>query len=239
LAAAESWDQHPFPNWSRDLVDRLLTDSPWAKPVTLPFHFQPPPERSRSDSNDAGIPASVGLLAGIRGIGSPGSQRSGREPRTAGQDQTPDGNPRVRTEVCLTIRWSSALPIRQALALERWMREGLEHPKAIEFLDCEEPDYVVEILGFPVQLVPQGTRRLEAELLQTAGVLLKGHGPIQATSAYVPQHGEHLSAELRFPRRDPIRADDGTLEFAAQAWPMKIQQKFKLKAMIYRGRLEL
>lgn len=239
LAAAGSWDQSSFPNWTRDVVERLLTDSPWAKPVSVRFEFQPLPERLRSDFSDVGLPGGIGLPTGIPGIGWPGGPGTGRNPRVPGQGPERGGGSSVPAEVYLTIRWSSALPIRQAIALDRWGRDGLDDPEAVRFLNREEPDYVLEIFGIPVIMAPQGARRLEAELLSTAGLFVKGRSPIRATSAHVPELGEHLSAELRFPRLDPISIDDGTVEFTAEAGPMNIAKKFKLKPMVYRGRLEL
>ena len=55
----------------------------------------------------------------------------------------------------------------------------------------------------------------------------------------VPEHGMHLMATLRFPRFENITAEDGVVQFSAEAGPARIECPFKLKAMIYRGRLEL
>jgi hypothetical protein len=237
LMVAESWEQDSFPNWTQDFVDKLLTDSPWAKPVTVAFEFQPAPKQLQSDFFQIGLPGGPGWPTRIPGTGWPGGGRT-RGPRTPAPGQGGE-NPSVRTEVYLTIRWSSALPIRQALALERWGRDGLQNPKAVEFLNHQEPDYVVEIFGLPAIMVPRGTRRLEEQLAKTATLFLKGHRPMQAASAEVPEYGEHLLATLRFPRFEAITADDGIMEFQASAGPMKIEKKFKLKPMVYRGRLEL
>jgi len=231
LIAGDSWDEQDFPNWKPQTVDRLLTDSPWARPLTVPFEYQPQPRQLQADLSDIEIPG------GTTGSGWPRGG-TGRSPRAAGSGQTPGRYP-VRTEVYLTIRWSSALPIRQALALERWTREGLDSAEAKEFLERREPEYVVEIFGLPARMVPQGTRRLEEELSSSVRLSVKGHRPIRATGASVPEYGEHLSVQLRFPRDESITADDGTLEFAGAAGPMKIETRFKLKEMVYRGRLEL
>lgn len=231
LIARDSWDEQDFPNWTPQTVDRLLTDSPWARPLTVPFEFRPQPSQLLDGLTDIEVPA------GSSGAGWP-RRSTGRSPGTAGPAQTPGRYP-VRTEVYLTIRWSSALPIRQALALERWTREGLDDAEAREFLERREPDYVIEIFGLPARMVPKGTRWLEAELSGSAQLSMRGRRPIRAAGASVPEHGEHLSAQLRFPRDDSISPEDGTLEFAAAAGPMKIETKFKLKDMVYRGRLEL
>ena len=88
-------------------------------------------------------------------------------------------------------------------------------------------------------MVRQGARRLEAELADTARLFLKGRRPVPVTAVHVPEYGNHLSAALRFPRFTSITAEEGTLELAAQTGQMKIEQKFKLSAMVYCGHLEL
>jgi hypothetical protein len=227
LAAAEPWERQPFPDWSPELVDRLLTDSPWSRPVTVAFDSEPSPH---SNYVTASL-AQIGLPR-IPGINWPGSRGPAAGPRL------PGGTTSVRTEVFLTIRWSSALPIRQALALERWTRAGLGNQEAVELLR-PPPDYVVEIFGLPPEVLPHGARRLEAELLQNSVLTLRSRPALKPTSCHVPEQGRHLSAELRFPRFESLSAEDGILEFAAQAGRMRISAKFRLKTMQYRGRLEL
>jgi hypothetical protein len=80
---------------------------------------------------------------------------------------------------------------------------------------------------------------LEEGLAKTASLLLKARAPIRASEVHVPEYGNHLSAEMHYPRIEAITPDDGTLEFAAEAGPVKIAHGFKLKAMVYQGRLAL
>jgi hypothetical protein len=229
--AARNWDRATFPEWSDDHVDKLLTDSPWARPMTLPFRFSAPAKRPYTVSEFAQIGEPLGLP---KGWPSGGPTTGNRTPRID------DGNaPPVQTEIYLTTRWSSALPMRQAMALHQFGRSGLNSAKAAELLQGTAAEYVLEVAGFPVGMVPQGVRRFEAELLASSTLLLKGRKPLRATAASVPEHGNHLIATMRFPRFENLSDNDGFIEFAAQAGPMDIRQKFKLRDMNYKGRLEL
>jgi hypothetical protein len=229
--AARNWDRATFPEWSDDHVDKLLTDSPWARPMTLPFRFSAPARRPFNVSEFAQIGEPLGLP---KGWPSGGPTTGSRTPRID------DGNaPPAQTEIYLTTRWSSALPIRQAMALHQFGRSGLSSAKAAELLQGNAAEYVLEVAGFPVGMVPQGVRRFEAELLESSTLLLKGRKTLRATAASVPEHGNHLIATLRFPRFENLSDSDGFIEFAAQAGPMDIRQKFKLRDMNYKGRLEL
>ena len=234
LLRADSWEKQPFPTWTADVVHQLLTDSPWARPVDVPFEFRPAPGAmlpSLSRSWQIGVPPSVPDWPGRR---SPRTTRRGPTTPAGGGRRYP-----VRAEVYLTVRWSSALPIRQALALERWGRRGVDQPEAVAFLNEPPSGYVIEIFGMPARLGAEGTKNLERDLKKTARLLLKGHRPIEPLTVEVPEHGEHLSAELHFPRLQSVSAEMGTLEIHAAAGGLEIESKFKLKAMVYAGRLEL
>jgi len=229
---ARNWERAAFPEWSDEHVDKLLTDSPWARPMTLPFRFSAPARRPNAVSGFAQIGEPLGLPKGWPGSSTPGA--GNRAPRID------DGNaPPVQTEIYLTTRWSSALPMRQAMALHQFGRAGLNGAKAAELLQDNTAEYVLDVAGFPAGMVPQGARRFEAELLASATLLVKGRTTLRATAASVPEHGAHLIATLRFPRFDALSDGDGWIELAAQAGPMDLRQKFKLRDMNYRGRLEL
>ena len=232
-AAAKSWEQPAFPNWTPEFLDKMLTDSPWARPITVPFVFQPQPQPQadplRSEFQIQ-IPRGIGIPSRIPGVGLP----TGRVPTTSG-----GRTPGVRTEMYLTIRWSSALPIRQALALQQFGRDGLEDPRAVELIAKPERDCIVEVAGFRLTMVPQGAAALEKELAKSAKLVVRNRRAAVPSSVQVPEHGMHLMATLRFPRFENITAEDGVVQFSAEAGPARIECPFKLKAMVYHGRLEL
>lgn len=239
LAAAGSWERRPFPDWTSAEVDRILTDSPWAKPLTVAFELEPPPTRLLSDFSDVGFPGRVGLPTGIPGVGWPGGGRQGSGSPGPGSGQGGGGGSSVRTEAYLTIRWSSALPVRQAVALDRWGRAGLDSPDAVAFLHGEESDYIVEAFGLPVIVVHKKVDQLENELVANAALLPKGRAPIRASSVHIPDYGQFLAITFRFPRDKSIDLDDGSVEFTATTAQFDFRKKFKLDPMVYGGRLEL
>ena len=206
LAAAGFWEKQPFPNWTPNEVEKLLTDSPWAREVHCRFEYTPPARRLTSEFQ-------IGFPRGRSGGGA---------------------SPGVQTEVYLTVRWSSALPIRQALALQEAGRD-----KAAVELPPEPKEYIVEVFGLPAIMAPEGAMRVQEDLEKSASLWWKGGRTIRASSVTVPEHGMHLSAEIRFPRSPEITEESGALEFSARAGAIKIEPKFKLKPMVYRGRLEL
>jgi hypothetical protein len=220
---ARNWDRATFPDWSPDHIDKLLTDSPWARPHTLPFRFSAPAPINRFDQ--IGEP-----------LGFPKGWPTSSPKPTNIPIQTA---PPVQSEIYLTTRWSSALPIRQALALHQFGRAGLQSAHAASLLNESPDEYILDVAGFPAGSIPQGARRFEAELLQSATINVKGHKPLHATAVSVPEHGNHLVATIRFPRKENFAEQPGFIEFTAHSGPMDIRQKFKLQEMTYKGRLEL
>lgn len=142
----------------------------------------------------------------------------------------------VATEVHLTVRWGSALTVRQANAALL----GPETRAAQKLLATEPREYVIEVAGFPASVI-RDSQALEKELTASAVLTGKGRKTLAAVSASVPEFGTHLLAEIRFPRDPAITLEDREIEFAASALSgaMRIRAKFSLKAMVHAGRLEL
>ena len=123
--------------------------------------------------------------------------------------------------------------------MQEFGANGLESEKARELLNATQAEYVVEIAGFPTTVIRQGAKRFAAELLDTARILAPGRAPLRATSSHVPEYGMHLVATLRFPRFDDLDRKEGTIDVVAQSGSMNIRERFKLKDMVYGGKLEL
>lgn len=232
-AWARSWERPAFPNWDADFIDEMLTDSPWARPLTVKFPWQPAPRHQ---------PLLTGFLQLAGDIPLPGRIPGGG--RTTGGGPRPDSRPSgpvqpVQTEMYLTVRFSSALPIRQALALMEFGRSGLDDPRAVQLLNAEPEECVVEVAGFPTISMNRGAAALAEDLRKSARLTVKGSEPVAAKTAEVPEHGMHLVATLRFPRLGDLPVSEGVLQFSASSGTIRIEQPFKLKQMVYRGRLEV
>lgn len=145
----------------------------------------------------------------------------------------------VRTEIFLTIRWASALPVRQAARLAEFGIAGLKEEKAVEQLKQNDTEFIVEIAGFPTTLLKYISKDFERDLMRSAKILIPGRDVISATAVEIPEHGMHRMAAIHFPRVKDLDANDGSIEVRASSGPLSIHQRFKLKEMVYEGRLEL
>ena len=122
LAAANFWDTKAYTEWSSKEVEELLTDSPWARRISVVIPVPPRP------SEDAG-----------------GGGRGGR----GGDDGGGRGFPVPSPQLKLLITWRSALPVREALVR---LPNGATNPGADQqpLLD-RPPAYIITIAGVPTR----------------------------------------------------------------------------------------
>ncbi|MCP5116597.1 MAG: hypothetical protein GY953_37690, partial [bacterium] len=239
LAHAAFWHKKQFPNWSQRDVDRMLTDSPWAKSTSVSIELRPRRVNHLASAfSDIGLPRGTGWPGGL---GWPGGGGGSRVPTSRpGPGQGSSVPPVVtRGEAYLTVRWSSALPIRQAALLDRHGSLEAAPAEEVEALHTQPGDYILEIFGIPAQVIQSSRKDMEESLMDTSQLTLPSRRPVRATYAHAPVHGQYRFLTLRFPRTEPITVEQKQVALFASAGPFEVQQKFKLKTMLYGGRLEL
>lgn len=209
--AADFWAQKKFLDWNQKECQRLLNDSPWARVVE--FH---PPGDGGGDDEDA--------------------------PGRLNCDTCSDSGNRgaLPPSVLATVRWQTALPVKQALAKTRFGDEVKNSPEAASLLGQREPFFVVALAGLPRKFVRTSAQRIKSNSI----LKVKNKPPIAAASV----RGEALPNEravvyLTFPRTQngvpAISIEDAEVEFDLDLGPSDIKRKFKLKDMVYEGKLEL
>ena len=120
LAAADFWEEEEFTAWSDREVQRMMSNSPWAKRVTVVFPR--PPSAVISDE--------VGAVRGGRG----------------GFGGNPfGGSPQSR----LIVQWRSALPMRQAIVRGRIGEGGPLDPAGRQLLAQVPSGYFIVVSGLP------------------------------------------------------------------------------------------
>jgi hypothetical protein len=218
---AQDFGKPPFPEWKDSTVLRVLTDSPWSKSVNVrlewikreeqPVTYKDVPGADRSPNKGFGSP--------VGGIG---------VPRT-----------RLPAEADLLIRWSSALPVRQAAALYR-QREGKLSPARLnELIGVPATDYVLEIRGIPAEIAHSGAESIEAIARQSTELRTASGRVIKPSGAKVSMQGTSLTVFVHFPRTAPIGVEERDVEFLGGFQVFEFRMKFKLSPMMYLGRLEL
>ncbi len=234
----------------------MLTKSPWASRVKIALTgFRRGGRRPLGSGRDSGSGGYGGAgsqgpieYGGARGAGSTGSSRAGRRLGGSGT---------FRPSLRLTIRWNSALPIQQALA-KTFPSKEIHPPESQPVGEIQQKRmyYVIEVSGLPPRMFRRNEDRLQSisERLKSASFLkIHGHDPTPAEAVHIrPNQGTILDIQsgqvaggflVLFPRgrngSHLITLEDKRVEFVTKMGPLEIKRKFKLKNMVYNGKLAL
>jgi hypothetical protein len=223
VCAGEIWSSKDYTRWSAEDVNRLLTDSPWAKQASASFSI---PQKEEEHPVIPPPGASTANMGGTRGVA------DGRWDGGVGRN-IDDSSPKLP----VTIRWDSALPIRQALLRSRFGDHVSEPGDLKQNLNQPERDYIITVIGLLASHQSRDREHMEKELMGAAKLIRTGKAPIKPEN--VTLDASIGAIQVLFPRTDAISPDDKEVTFELQFGSIKVMKKFRLKAMTYKGRLEL
>lgn len=208
--AKDFWNDKKPSDWTEDEVQQMLTKSPWAK-----------------DASIFDTAAHKGVASAPRAGGAYGRRRY----------DSPDGKS-LPTVAGLqgwraTVRWESALPVRDAM-------------KASKTADMSE-NYVIALVGdIPGASVPSdddsaAERQQKLDVLKESTRLERKEDPLELQQVKIaPRTPLSPSGTLYyFSRVIPIVPDDKQVTFVTKVGPLEVKCKFTLHDMFYHGNLEL
>ncbi len=237
LRASDSkWMEKDHTQWSSAEANRVLQDSPWARQAaafigTLDEDAREFPVKSPT-ARDAG-------LGGRQVSDGNWDGGVGRLPR--------GGNPTLP----VVVRWNSALPVREALL--RTHSQGVQDTEH----SLAEPDkfYIISVQGLvrarqdaqpeadSAEGPPNGGRvpfdinQIRQGLMNQSRLYPKNQkGIIPEDISINDATGEVL---IYFPKTVPLDLKDKEVTFQTSYGSVKVTQRFKLKDMLYHGKLEL
>jgi hypothetical protein len=262
LFAADFWKTKDSSVWTSEEINKLLSDSPWARAKTVqPEQSQRPRTMGRRGGGfgypGGGYPGGGGGYPGGGGGYPGGGGGGGSYPGGSNGGDASQAGP-----MNLTIRWDSALPVQQAL-----MRQGAGPADELKAATAAtDKYYVVEVLGLRL---PQSRSRssypddqnsnstsnnndddngprqnqnndaLRSQLLDAAQLAPKGKSSIYAQDVQIDGPGGIDGVRFLFPRTNPINAADKEVDFILNIRRIKVEEKFKLNDMQYEGKLAL
>lgn len=225
LLAADFWEKKAPASWTGEEVETILTDSPWAQVGAISFvGDKSQPIGGGSGRGGIGRRRSPFPTSGpTKGTGQPNGGWGGRFATAGTQSHAfRDGD--------IVVRWSSALPIREAL----------EQAGAAD--NALRPELLNDYYVISLSSVPPGMARLvdEPDQLRAAARLIpKDRAPIRAELIEIRPQPGLPGIDLCFPRSGKLTADDRQLLFELVAEDYQLKAKFKPRDMVYRDRLEL
>jgi len=248
LWAADFWQAKPFANWDQKDIQKILTDSPWAKKVSVAMPGRAGGGGGGGDVGGGGGrggrggPAGPSIDPGIAGGGgggiaeTAGGGRGGGFGGGGGGGDT--GAAAVTPAVQLLVTCQSALPVREALAKLKYGSEAATSPDAKKLVEGEQQYYIIMVGGLPGYIQPRDNDAKQA-LVKATTLSAKGKDALAAADVQFQMDGRNVDAYFVFPRMNPFTVEDKEVEFATKAGPLGVKQKFNLKNMVINGKLEM
>lgn len=225
--AEDFWTTKQYLQWTDDEVRRLMTNSPWAKDVTVSAPVSALGVRGERAGGST-APTDVEQTGG-------GGGRGGRRRGSAADGFSDAGAPQAA--LTLNISWRSALPLRQALVRSRVGAGARVIPsEAEELIGKDQTDYVIVVTGVPAGLA----RTLEAPDAARQVTLRAGKkDAVPAANIEIQRRTRSVDLVLAFPKTEAIAAEDKEVEIVVRLGQIQAKKKFNLKEMLYNGKLEL
>jgi hypothetical protein len=225
LAAADFW-QKPYTEWSDKDTAKMMTDSPWAKSVSV----------SMAGPGGAGgaPPMPPGGGGGFGGPGGPGGPQGG-----GGSEFGPGAQGSAPPTFDVVARWQSALPIRQAFVRLKFGAEANKSAEAGKILEQQDKPYEIVLSG-PMGMFLGGKPGDAAKALSEVSFLSSRRtGQIKAVQIEVGKPGKTMDVVFAFPRSMPFTVEDKEVELVTKLGTSTLKYKFKLKDMVLNGKLEM
>jgi hypothetical protein len=258
--AADFWKDKAYGQWSDDEVTKMLSSSPWAQSTKASAPNQGAGQRGggmgrrggMGGGRGGGYPGGGGGYPGGGG-GYPGG--GGGYPGGGGGGYPRGGGGGSMPSFTATIRWQSALPVREALLRQSGVTKP-DDSKVAEKLTAPVTSYVIAVLGLPERLPTRGgrygrgsdsddrdkdSRDQDADQLDQmkSGTRLNPKDRASIYPEKVERDKDGMTILFTFPRTAAISLDEKEVEFVTHAGAIEIRHKFKLKDMVYQGKLEL
>lgn len=215
--ADQAWKNKQYPEWTEDDAKEVMTNSPWAKTVVV-TPIKPSDKQGQPGSHRGRI-----AFGGL-GIGRPGSGGAGRHGGDDGGSAATPGQPAT-----LTLRWESALPMREAELKAR---------------DTGAPDvaddyYAIAVYGMPRGAITDDSKERSDELKKLATLKREGKKDLRPTRVDILLRESGPVVVYLFSKSAEFTWRDHGILFEAQISRLKFSQTFSTDDMTFHGKLEL
>ncbi len=219
--AGDFWKSKKFSTWNDEESKKVLEDSPWARQVPIKYIF----------AGGRGGPGMGGGM-GRGGMGGGGGEGGG--------GFGPLGPPKAEAQTPkATLRWQSALPVKQAMARLRYKDEVEKSEEAAKSLSRQEGQYILSVSG-----VMGAPNSFKTEVLKAGATLKIGSlDPMPPSDVLVDRNGMSTVLFFAFPKAQAgshiIEEKDKSIEFQLKTPNIELKGKFSLDDMVYQSKLEI
>jgi hypothetical protein len=234
LPAADFWQSKPYTEWTDKEVQKLLSNSPWSKEVVVSLGGAGgggTGKGGRSKGGGGGGGGDAGFDGPAMGSGGGNAGTKGGQSVSEVGGGTPSGGTPTMN---LVVSWRTALPLREAIAKQKHPEDAATSPEAKKLIEEPQKWYILVVSGLPARM-GRGGPEMKEMLLKNTSLSIKGKEPI------VPEdlQSSGSSAIFLFPKTVAIDMDDKEVEFSTKLGQTQVRTKFKLKDMVFNGKLDL
>ena len=214
--AADFWAK-PSTEWGDKDLQKMITNSPWAHSFSV---------GGGPVSTDPGAPGPMSERGGGRGGGGGGGGAPGGGPPPGGGGMG---------SATIIARWQTALPVKQAFVRLKYGAEAGTSPDARKLLEREETTYSIVLTGPFTSLIRTGSpESVKKGIMEVSVLSAKGKDVMPSDVQLGPK-----DMLFTFPRTTAFTLDDKEVEFSTKLGELAVKYKFKLKDMVYNGKLEM
>jgi len=222
LCASQPWANKDPSQWTAAELQRILTDSPWAQQAMASFGKPLEPD-------DMPVTPPLGPQGGMSGArGASDGRWDGGIARNTGIGDVPS--------LPVTVRWDSALPVREALSRSKDSTASIVAERAAK-------DYVITVIGLVPADTPASAEHPANDPAQIQGFVVNSRLVPRGQRAIAPEDAAIDPAtgavHLFFPRTHELTHNDKEVNFVTRFGSVTVQKRFRLKDMMYKGQLEL
>ena len=122
----------------------------------------------------------------------------------------------------MTVRWASALPVKQAIIRSRYKGDFEESEKDKQLLNMKDEQYVVLLSGLPSRMA-RGLQGNSDRIKQMTVLHRKKKDPIAAASVEILPRDQSVEIFMFFPRDQAIALEDKDVELRDPGRPLQDQ----------------
>ena len=230
--AEDFWTKKEYMQWTDEEVRKIMTNSPWAKDVTVSAPVAILGGRGQRGAS-GGPPSSS---ADVENPGGGGGGRRGRGGRGGGGSGDEGGGAAPEAIVTFNVSWRSPVLMRRAVVRSRLGAGATVPQDAQELIGKDPEDYVIVVMG-----VPAGMARLlqDSVLLDKSTIRAGKRPPVAAKALNISPRTQTIDVIYTFPKTQLISSEDKEVEVVLRLGQIEVKRKFTLKDMMYMGKLDL
>jgi hypothetical protein len=230
VLSKDFWEDRPFTEWSEQEAMKLISDSPWARPLSVLGSILGARQTVTTRSSE------------LPNVATPGGGRSSGEAMSTGTAMGENAGFGPNDPVPVYVRWHSSVRMRQALGRLGRFRVKATESEASQFAEQPLENYQIAVIA-PI-MGAFNDLSLEDFKPKTFLTSRKDKSKRVALESYTaPRNRSDGVALFSFPRlsegKPTFGLEDQELEFSAQGRRIVLKASFKLAKMMKDGTLDL